>query len=201
MVTTPPPQHLRHHRLYCTPLAPPSPPWFRPTIPSLHPLSLTLPSPSLASQHSKILSLDSVPVSVEAVIYLRVCNPTNAETNVDDYRCSSAASPATLLLCFLAAPSSTPTRRLVAILFDSFPEPRRVPPARGPGTPSRTYSASLGGRHFGEVPLFPHGGDTHTRVPRGRGPPPPHQDITSDTHDSPPHVSGLAQSSSIHNTF
>merc|ERR1712212_475546 len=33
----------------------------------------------------EILSLDSVPVSVEAVIYLRVRDATACETNVEDY--------------------------------------------------------------------------------------------------------------------
>lgn len=50
--------------------------------------------PCSNASHSltKILSLDSVPVSVEAVIYMRVRDATAAETNVEDYRCTSGRS-------------------------------------------------------------------------------------------------------------
>lgn len=44
-------------------------------------------SNSVPPSLTKILSLDSVPVSVEAVIYMRVRDATAAETNVEDYRC------------------------------------------------------------------------------------------------------------------
>lgn len=60
----------------------------------------------------EILSLDSVPVSVEAVIYLRVCNPTNAETNVDDYSHSTRLLAATTLRNVLG------TRNLAEILSE-----------------------------------------------------------------------------------
>ncbi|KAK4316928.1 hypothetical protein Pmani_011955 [Petrolisthes manimaculis] len=46
---------------------------------------------SVDIESSFILSLDSVPVSVEAVIYMRVRDATAAETNVEDYRCPSAS--------------------------------------------------------------------------------------------------------------
>ncbi|XP_042871803.1 band 7 protein AGAP004871-like isoform X8 [Penaeus japonicus] len=60
----------------------------------------------------EILSLDYVPVSVEAVVYLRVCNPTNTETNVDDYSHSTRLLAATTLRNVLG------TRNLAEILSE-----------------------------------------------------------------------------------
>ncbi|XP_069957412.1 band 7 protein AGAP004871 isoform X1 [Cherax quadricarinatus] len=60
----------------------------------------------------EILSLDSVPVSVEAVIYLRVRDATAAETNVEDYSHSTRLLAATTLRNVLG------TRNLAEILSE-----------------------------------------------------------------------------------
>ncbi|XP_066978432.1 band 7 protein AGAP004871-like isoform X2 [Macrobrachium rosenbergii] len=60
----------------------------------------------------EILSLDSVPVSVEAVIYMRVRDATAAETNVEDYSHSTRLLAATTLRNVLG------TRNLAEILSE-----------------------------------------------------------------------------------
>ncbi|XP_047737231.1 band 7 protein AGAP004871 [Hyalella azteca] len=60
----------------------------------------------------EILSLDSVPVSVEAVIYLRVRDATACETNVEDYSHSTRLLAATTLRNVLG------TRNLAEILSE-----------------------------------------------------------------------------------
>ena len=62
--------------------------------------------------HAKVLSRDSVTVSVDAVVYYRVSNPTMATNNIEDYSHSTRLLAATTLRNVLG------TRNLAEILSE-----------------------------------------------------------------------------------
>ena len=57
----------------------------------------------MTTSSQQVLSRDSVTVSVDAVVYYRVSNPTMATNNIEDYRFVASPPVCTLLTCAAAS--------------------------------------------------------------------------------------------------